>query len=57
VVFGPLLVLLVIFLPYGIVGTYLNRQRRKAAMRAPAAPAPSTPSSSTAAPKQGATHA
>ena len=58
VVFGPLLVLLVIFLPYGIVGTYLNRQRRKAAMRAPAAPAPSAASSSsTPAPKQGATHA
>jgi len=57
VVFGPLLVLLVIFLPYGIVGTYLNRQRRKAAMRAPASPAPSAASSSTTAPKQGATHA
>ncbi|HBI70966.1 MAG TPA: branched-chain amino acid ABC transporter permease [Massilia sp.] len=58
VVFGPVLVLLVIFLPYGIVGTYLNRQRRKAAMRAPAAPAPSAASSSsTPAPKQGATHA
>lgn len=58
VVFGPVLVLLVIFLPYGIVGTYLNRQRRKAAMRAPAAPAqPATSSSSAGAPKQGATHA
>ena len=58
VVFGPVLVLLVIFLPYGIVGTYLNRQRRKAAMRVPAAPAPSAASSSsTPAPKQGATHA
>lgn len=57
VVFGPLLVLLVIFLPYGIVGTYLNRQRRKAALRAPAAPAPSAAPSSTTAPKQGATHA
>lgn len=58
VVFGPVLVLLVIFLPYGIVGTYLNRQRRKAAMRAPAAPAqPATSSSAAGAPKQGATHA
>lgn len=56
VVFGPVLVLLVIFLPYGIVGTYLNRQRRKAALRAPAVPAPSAASSTTA-PKQGATHA
>jgi branched-chain amino acid transport system permease protein len=58
VVFGPVLVLLVIFLPYGIVGTYLNRQRRKAALRAPAAPAPSADTASAQpAPKQGATHA
>ncbi|WP_313176628.1 branched-chain amino acid ABC transporter permease [Massilia sp.] len=58
VVFGPVLVLLVIFLPYGIVGTYLNRQRRKAALRAPAAPAPSADmASAQPAPKQGATHA
>ncbi|GGY73349.1 branched-chain amino acid ABC transporter permease [Pseudoduganella plicata] len=40
VVFGPVLVLLVIFLPYGIVGTWMNRQRRKAAAaRTPAPPA------------------
>ncbi|MDN4058585.1 branched-chain amino acid ABC transporter permease [Massilia sp. YIM B02769] len=58
VVFGPVLVLLVIFLPYGIVGTYLNRQRRKAALRAPAAPVPSADmASAQPAPKQGATHA
>jgi branched-chain amino acid transport system permease protein len=31
VVFGPLLVLLVIFVPHGIVGSWLRRQRRKAA--------------------------
>jgi len=49
VVFGPVLVLLVIFLPYGIVGTYLNRQRRTTS--APRAkPAPSTPSSARTAP-------
>jgi branched-chain amino acid transport system permease protein len=36
VVFGPLLVLLVIFLPHGIVGTWLNRRRRQAAKVAPA---------------------
>lgn len=58
VVFGPVLVLLVIFLPYGIVGTYLNRQRRKAALRAPAAPAAAADAASAKpAPKQGATHA
>lgn len=61
VVFGPVLVLLVIFLPHGIVGTWLNRQRRKAAMRAPAAPSASaaaTPASAPAtAPKGEAKHA
>jgi len=57
VVFGPVLVLLVIFLPYGIVGTYLNRQRRKAALKTvPPAAAPEA-GSSTPAPKQGANHA
>jgi len=59
VVFGPVLVLLVIFLPYGIVGTYINRQRRKAAaaaaLHAPATPgAPDEPAAPA---KQGATHA
>jgi len=34
VVFGPLLVILVIFLPYGIVGTWMNRKRRKEALAA-----------------------
>jgi branched-chain amino acid transport system permease protein len=38
VVFGPVLVLLVIFVPHGIVGSYLNRQRRKAAQLAATAP-------------------
>jgi branched-chain amino acid transport system permease protein len=41
VVFGPLLVILVIFLPYGIVGTWMNRKRRKEALAAQAAPAAS----------------
>jgi branched-chain amino acid transport system permease protein len=59
VVFGPLLVILVIFLPYGIVGTYLNRKRRKEAQREAlaaqaAAPAPGLSSIPSA---KGATHA
>ena len=41
IVFGPILVLLVIFVPHGIVGSYANwRARRDAASRAPQAPAP-----------------
>jgi branched-chain amino acid transport system permease protein len=40
VVFGPLLVILVIFLPYGIVGTWMNRKRRKEALAAQTAAAP-----------------
>jgi branched-chain amino acid transport system permease protein len=55
VVFGPVLVLLVIFLPHGIVGTYLNRQRRKAAQRAAVAPRAATRVSAPA--KEGANHA
>jgi branched-chain amino acid transport system permease protein len=52
VVFGPLLVILVIFLPHGVVGTWQRWRRRKAAIASPApAPAPA----STAA--QGANHA
>jgi len=52
VVFGPLLVILVIFLPHGVVGTWLRWRRRKAAIASPApAPAPAN----TAA--QGANHA
>lgn len=35
VVFGPLLVLLVIFLPHGIVGTWMGWRKRKAARAAP----------------------
>jgi branched-chain amino acid transport system permease protein len=50
VVFGPLLVILVIFLPHGVVGTWLRWRRRRAAIARPA-PAPA----STAA--QGANHA
>jgi branched-chain amino acid transport system permease protein len=40
VVFGPILVALVIFLPHGIVGTWLGWRARRAAARAPAARAP-----------------
>jgi branched-chain amino acid transport system permease protein len=50
VVFGPLLVTLVIFLPHGVVGTWLRWRRRRAAI-ARTAPAPAN----TAA--QGANHA
>jgi branched-chain amino acid transport system permease protein len=57
VVFGPLLVILVIFLPHGIVGTYMNRKRRKEALAAqalaPAAATNVTPISTA----KGATHA
>jgi branched-chain amino acid transport system permease protein len=38
IVFGPILILLVIFVPHGIVGSFLAwRVRRAAAQRAPAA--------------------
>jgi branched-chain amino acid transport system permease protein len=59
VVFGPLLVILVIFLPYGIVGTYMNRKRRIQATReALAAQAPSAMRDASALPAaKGATHA
>jgi branched-chain amino acid transport system permease protein len=56
VVFGPVLVLLVIFLPHGIVGTYLNRQRRKAAQAAAAAAPQAAPRVSAVA-KEGVKHA
>ena len=41
-VFGPILVLLVIFMPHGIVGTYLGWRARRAAL-APPAPVPTPP--------------
>lgn len=50
VVFGPLLVILVIFLPHGVVGTWLRWRRRKAARV-------QTPASAQAASKGGARHA
>jgi branched-chain amino acid transport system permease protein len=40
VVFGPVLVLLVIFMPHGIVGTWIAHRKRKAAASAAPAPAP-----------------
>jgi len=53
VVFGPLLVILVIFLPYGIVGTWMNRKRRKEALAA----APAARDINTLSAAKGATHA
>jgi branched-chain amino acid transport system permease protein len=41
-VFGPILVLLVIFMPHGIVGTYLGWRARRADLASPA-PVPSPP--------------
>ena len=41
-VFGPILLLLVIFMPHGIVGTYLGWRARRAALTSPA-PAPVPP--------------
>ena len=58
-VFGPILVLLVIFLPHGIVGTYMGWRARKAARAAPAladAPAPSAPPAPGASMREGASH-
>lgn len=43
IVFGPILVLLVIFMPHGIVGTYLGWRARRAALATPAPPAPVQP--------------
>ena len=40
IVFGPILVALVIFLPHGIVGTWLGWRARRAAQAQPAAAAP-----------------
>jgi branched-chain amino acid transport system permease protein len=37
IVFGPILVLLVIFVPHGIVGTYMGWRARRAAGAMPAA--------------------
>jgi branched-chain amino acid transport system permease protein len=35
VIFGPILILLVIYLPHGVVGTWLGWRARKAAARNP----------------------
>jgi branched-chain amino acid transport system permease protein len=45
-VFGPILVLLVIFVPHGIVGTYLGWRARRAAMVPSPVPASATPAAS-----------
>lgn len=52
VIFGPLLILMVIFAPHGIVGSYLERKARRAAAAEHAAA-----SSAPAARKEGAPHA
>ena len=52
IVFGPILVLLVIFMPHGIVGTYLGWRARRAAL-VPPAPAPSLPRAAQPAVAQG----
>jgi branched-chain amino acid transport system permease protein len=56
VVFGPVLVLLVIFVPHGIVGSWLRWRRRKAAQGKAAAAQPAAPVSPAVA-KEGANHA
>ena len=53
VVFGPILVLLVIFLPHGIVGTYLGWKARRDARVQPAP----RPAAATGAPEAGASRA
>jgi len=56
IVFGPILVLLVIFVPHGIVGTYMGwRARREAGAAAPApplAPSATSPAKTAAAPPE-----
>ena len=54
IVFGPLLILLVIFMPNGIVGTFLAWRARRAASSQPAAPAAAlTPAAKPAAAQEG----
>jgi hypothetical protein len=50
-------VILVIFLPYGIVGTWMNRKRRKEALAAQAAASSATRELSSISTAKGATHA
>ena len=58
IVFGPLLIILVIFLPHGIVGTYLGWKARNASRSAAAMPTPAKASRVTGAVKQeGGSHA
>jgi branched-chain amino acid transport system permease protein len=47
-VFGPILVALVIFVPHGIVGTYMGWRMRRAAREQPARPAPPAPAATAA---------
>ena len=55
-VFGPILVLLVIFMPHGIVGTYLGWRARRAALE-PAAPLAAVPIAAQPVAAQGARNA
>jgi branched-chain amino acid transport system permease protein len=59
IVFGPLLIVLVIFVPYGIVGSYMGWKARRASRLASAAAkaAPAAAPTPTVAPAQGGTHA
>jgi branched-chain amino acid transport system permease protein len=55
IVFGPILILLVIFLPHGIVGTWLGWRARREALATPAQPA--AKAKATATPATGSSHA
>ena len=59
IVFGPLLILLVIFVPHGVVGSYLGWKARNASRLANQAAAPKKPAASIAgaSPQKGSSHA
>jgi branched-chain amino acid transport system permease protein len=60
IVFGPLLIVLVIFLPHGVVGTWLGwsaRRRARAAATTPADTATQATTGRTATPATGGRHA
>jgi len=56
IVFGPILILLVIFLPHGIVGTFMGWRARREALAVPAA-RPATTASETPVAQPGGSHA
>jgi len=53
IVFGPILIALVIFLPHGIVGTYMGWRARREAMASPARPAAAPATAANAAQPEG----